>query len=287
MSPHPLEQAVSFLLSRQDEDGLWRDYQLEPGRSTSWVSAYVGYALVQAIGRDRSLSLTVDALRSSKRTGGWGYNSHVACDADSTSWVIRFLAAMDELDNIDAAELLDPYVTPTSGRVRTFYSAERFGSWGWEHDEVAPIAGMALMAAGEHALATRIRHGVLNAPSWKSFWWRCASYVGAQNLAFLNLSGGIPDQIRNREVKCIDDWPTASSTIDLAQRISAALSLGLPAKDIDRLTEAQENDGGWPTSKEMLVPRQRNGSGGEAVADDRRLMSTAAAVLSLCGRSAE
>lgn len=275
-----IEQAASFLASYQDADGYWRDYRLEPGPSEAWTTACVGFALFKVAGPCMEVDKAARILLSTKCPGGWGYNSHTACDADTTSWVIRFLSSMGAMDGIDSAKLLNTYIK-NSGRVHTFPSSDRFGSWGREHDEVAPLAGMALLSSGEVGLAEKIRQSVLKRVSWKPFWWRCYSYVCAQSLEFLSLSGGIPDEIKKREaaaLACLS--PSPASVFDLAQRLSAMASLDENLKSCT-LLDVQEKDGGWPSSSELLVPGQGNGFGGEPKADERRLMSTAMTLLTI------
>lgn len=275
-----LERAVSFLASRQDADGYWRDYRLEPGQSEAWTTACIGFALFQVAGLCMEVDKAARILLSTKRPGGWGYNSHTACDADTTSWVIRFLSSMGAMEGVDSASLLSTYVTH-SGRVLTFPSADRFGSWGQEHDEVAPLAGMALLSSGKFDLAEKLRQGVLNRVNWKPFWWRCYSYVCAQSLEFLALSGGIPDEIKKREaatLACLP--PSPSSAFDLAQRLSASAYLEGDLQ-CSALLDTQEKDGGWLSSFELLVPSQRDEFCGDPKADEKRLMSTAMSVLAL------
>jgi hypothetical protein len=280
MSNLPIERAVSFLASRQHEDGFWRDYQLEPGRSEAWTTACVGFALQQVGGGSREVVSAAEALLRTVRPSGWGYNSLTASDADTTSWVIRFLAAMDALGDVDCRKLLGPYIT-SAGGVHTFSSIERFGTWGHEHDEVAPVVGMALLAAGDPVLAGCVRQALLTKNDWRPFWWRGCSYVCAQSLEFLAASGGIPDDIQHRELARLSSLPPASSSFDLAQRIRAATYLGGTSYWNEPLLELQEADGGWPASPELLVPSQVDGSPGIPKADDRRLMSTAMATIAL------
>jgi len=278
-----LERAASFIASRQDADGYWRDYRLEPGQSEAWTTACVGFALFHVAGSCMEVDKAARILLSTKRPDGWGYNSRTPCDADTTSWVIRFLSAMGAMEGIDSANLLSNYLTH-SGRVRTFPSSDHFGSWGQEHDEVAPLAGMALFSSGELNLAEKLRQGVLNRASWKPFWWRCYSYVCAQSLEFLSLSGGIPNEIKKREASilaCLSHSP--SSAFDLAQRLSATVYLDGDMQCC-ALLDAQEKDGGWPPSSELLLHGQRDEFGGEPNADERRLMSTAMSMLALLKR---
>lgn len=286
MLNHQLERAVSFLISHQDADGYWRDYQLEPGRSDAWTTACVGFALVQVKGRCPEVDKAAKVLLSTRRPSGWGYNSLTSCDADTTSWVIRFLSAVDAMEGLDAADILSTYITH-SGRVHTFPAMGHFGSWGREHDEVAPLVGMALLATGNFAVAESVRQGVLNRSNWMPFWWHCYSYLCAQSLEFLALGGGIPDEIKMREAAILASLsPIPSSIFDLAQRLSATSSIDgdVPC---DALFEAQEKDGGWPPSFELLVPSQQDEFSGDPVADDRRLMSTAMSILALLKREKE
>src|ERR1700730_3925101 len=189
---HAIFAALSFLTLSQDDDGYWRDYQLPPGRSEAWTTACVGYALLAASRYERvsefALHRAAAVLLAAQRPEGWGYNRNTACDADSTSWVVRFLAQFGTLDGISALAVLSPYVTPT-GRIRTFASVDRFGSWALEHDEVAPLAGLALLAAGEYHHAAGIRAAVLDSWAeygWRPFWWHGRAYVCAQSLEFLS-----------------------------------------------------------------------------------------------------
>src|SRR4051812_35139044 len=112
------------------------------------------------------------ALFAARQTQGWGYNRITSCDADSASWVIRFLARLGRLSGVSASAMLSRYIMPT-GRVRTFPSVDRFGSWAMEHDEVAPLAGLALLAAKEPGQVAAIRSAILETwmgRGWQSFW---------------------------------------------------------------------------------------------------------------------
>ncbi|WP_157172715.1 hypothetical protein [Nocardia exalbida] len=292
--------ACEFLVSHQDADGYWRDYELPPGRSESWITGCVGVALNSAENllvpdprRTLALDRAVAALRDSQRPGGWGYNRSVSCDADTTSWVVRLMATRD-IGYPLTADVFTDYITPV-GAVRTFPSPV-FGSWAEEHDEVAPMAGLALLALGDTLTIENIRaHTVrrhLDNGKWDSFWWRSDAYVAAHNLTFLALSGGIPRGIAEAERErlseavgpadgCLD--PGCEPSFDIAQRLITAVRLeasGYVALLCQALLAARLPDGGWPASMGLLVPGQRTPTT-EMFADDRRLLSTAMAVLAL------
>jgi hypothetical protein len=282
--------AVWFLLRSQDEDGYWRDYQLPPGRSEAWTTACVGCALVAAsryapVG-EAALDHAAAALLAARRPEGWGFNRKTACDADTTSWALWLLSQLGALDGISTEATLGLYVTPTH-RVRTFASVDRFGSWALENDEVAPIAGLALLAAQERRLVEGIRAAVLDAwaqERWRPFWWYGRAYVCAQSLEFLSGSGGIPDDLTRDERGRLAQSATPGSTFEAAQQLTAAVHL-LAMRDIWRLgqsvLDSQCEDGGWPPSPVLLVPDQREPSRSSVHSDDRRLLTTAVSLAAL------
>ena len=282
MFSRPIRQASDFLTSHQDADGFWRDFRLDPGASDAWITACVGFALSHVEGCRESVLKAADALCAIRRPQGWGYNALTACDADTTAWVIRFLSVAGAVSAAEATELMRFYITP-SHRVRTFASTDRFGSWAHAHDEVAPIVAMALLSCGASGPVKLLRQNCIAQESWTPFWWQCRSYVCAQNLEFLAVSGGIPERIKKRESEAFERLcaSAAPSSFDLAHRLVAARYLDQPLGDAV-LLQMQQNDGSWPPSAELLVPDQQDGSiKGPPYADTQRLFSTAMAVLAL------
>jgi hypothetical protein len=281
--------AASFLAKSQDRAGFWRDYLLPPGRSEAWTTAYVGCALHRAAEyagtAQTTLQHAADALVAIQRSEGWGYNRNTACDGDSTSWVLRFLATA-RAEGISGLNLLAPYIAPT-GRVRTFQSVQQFGSWGMEHDEVTPVAGLALLAEHQDEQVSRLRGAVLNAwatSGWKQFWWRCRAYVCAQSFEFLSHSGGIPANVLDGERTWLINLPPPLTAFETAQSLSAAVHLQVPLeakKFLERLLDLQCADGGWRPSWDLLVPHQNAPSLIEVYSDDKRLLTTAAAVVAM------
>lgn len=284
MSNQTLQRAADFLVAHQGEDGYWRDYRVGPNgsRAEAWITACVGYTLTQ-IGSIRSFQPEIEkaanVLLATRRADGWGYNRHTACDADTTAWVVRFLASIDALEGIDVVGTLGHYVT-ADGRVKTFQTANRFGRWAHEHDEVAPMVGMALLSSGQYDWTQRIRQNVAAAPRWRPFWWRSYAYVCAQSLEFLAMSGGIADDVSHRETAILGRLEPPSSSFDVATRMIASRHLGTNS-DPTELTAMQASDGSWQPSIELLVPDQWQNITAEPQADDQRLMSTSMAMLAL------
>jgi hypothetical protein len=121
--PHPLSTlvdsingALHFLLQGQ-QDGCWIDIQLKVGGSTEWITAFVAYALQEALQLDLLQDRLEAALQnaasylihSRHQGGGWGFNEVSGVDADSTSTCLLFLlgcASPDEDFASDAKILL-------------------------------------------------------------------------------------------------------------------------------------------------------------------------------------
>ena len=82
-------RAVGFIISTQDPDGLWRDFETLAGSSSDWVSGFVLRALSISPSSGDVSARAVSSLTSRQRqNGGWSYNRIVPTDCDSTSWVL-------------------------------------------------------------------------------------------------------------------------------------------------------------------------------------------------------
>jgi hypothetical protein len=157
-----------------------------------------------------------------------------------------------------------------------------------EHDEVTPVAGLALLAAGEHQLAAQLRASVLKSwvagYGWSPFWWNTSAYVSAQSLEFLSASGGIPNELAADECARLLRAAAPGSAFETAQRLTAVAHLGLAGEALhigNHLLGLQADDGGWPPSLALLVPSQLSPSQSYVCVDDRRLLSTALSVVAL------
>ena len=273
---------VRFLLAHQDDCGLWRDYRLEPGASEAWTTSVVGVALATAAPSPAagSLERARHAVRARLGPRGCGYNAVTAADADSTAWVLRLLGPGAPIATLGS--YLDAH-----GRAHTFANPERFGAWSGAHADVTPVVGLALLACGGPAWASkRIRAACLAAQrtdgGWDAYWWDHDGYAVARNLEFLAASGGVPTAVRAAARGWLAAAPAPASAFDAAAQLEVALSAGAPAADRARtLAMLQRDDGGWPPSPALLVPDQGGGGAGPRHPDVRGLVSTAAAVRAL------
>jgi hypothetical protein len=275
-------RAEQFLVERQAPDGFWRDYWLYPGQSEDWTTACVGWALACAPRRDgarAALVRSANALRWAWRPGGWGYNRDTDTDADSTSWVSRFLAAVLGRRGPNAVTCLTRYLD-CNGNAHTFMPVEQAGRWADAHADVTPLVGLALLSVGaDRAWIARIRGAVeatrQGAGVWSSFWWDGASYATARSLEFLRASGGIPDDA----ARAVRGWLGSAAEptpFEMAQRAECALLVGAGVDGVvEWLLDAQLQDGGWPSSPALRVPsKERIDSPAPRHEDNQRLFGT-------------
>lgn len=285
-----LARAEQYLISRQAPDGIWRDYWLKPGPSEDWVTGCCGLALARVPNQATSLAATTAAVRalcSARRPGGWGYNRDTIPDADSSAWVLRFLAVFSALRFQQPESCLRRYLDD-SGRAHTFLPPETAGSWGRAHADVTPVVGMALVSsAGAQALVDRVRTAVLTdqAPEghWRSFWWNTNSYATARSLEFLWNTGGFP--VKNAELACA--WfrtlDRAENAFEAAQRLGISVLLDEKSYQwLDILLEMQEDSGAWPPSSALLAPdKDKPEDRGTAHADEEQVLGAAMIVMAL------
>lgn len=285
--------AERFLIACQSQDGLWRDYPaLEPGWSEAWVTAVVGWSLTLSPAGARTglpVSAAAESLHALAKSDGWGYNRNTASDADSTAWVWRLLARIDDYRGRSASHDLCHYLTP-EGYALTFQGA-CYGAWADAHADVTPVLGLALLAVEANPeLTDRVREAVLSQRNpdglWHSYWWTTIAYAVARNLEFLAARGGIPDAIKHRIRDWLNEEAIGTSPFELAQELAAAVCIDKKSgnRRCEALLDMQESDGGWAASRTLLMPAQHTKQLGPVAlvyADERRLMSTAMAMSAL------
>jgi len=232
-------RAGEALIARQ-RDGLWSDYRLPVGVSTSWTTAYVGNSLADAaplLGGIESdaLAAACDTVSARMRDGGWGYNEQVEIDADSSALATLLLRRCGR--SVSESPLLR--FRNADGGFATFLRDDDRDSWGQSHADVTPTVGRALADA---SIADAVRKG-----PWKSYWWQTDLYALAASARFLHECG---------EAISASPHTAPDGAFELALALMAAVYSGqhASARSLSAsLIAAQQENGLWPADALLRV----------------------------------
>jgi squalene-hopene/tetraprenyl-beta-curcumene cyclase len=279
---------VAFLLERQDEDGLWRDFETLAGASADWVTGYVGVHLRLAGAPRSHLDRAARALLERQREdGGWGYHEGVPTDADSTAYAGLFLACGRWAPPQAAGRVrrcLERH-RQGGGGVAT-YAEERpireymelpadhsIAGWCRAHVEVSAAAGLALAALGGDGAPAWgfVRSRQRPEGRWESYWWALPHYPTAVAVALATRLQGAAgaEEAAARAVRWLagaqhDDgtWPAAPGgppdAFATALAVGALARAGGPADRVARgaaaLAGLADADGGWTAEPALQIP---------------------------------
>lgn len=288
----PRDAAVGgadFLLARQDDDGLWRDFWTPAGPASIWPSAYVGSALrSDGCGGTWLDRLSGALLRHQREDGGWGYHEAIPSDADSTAWGLLALGGLPTTAAVCVrAEACLAVHQRRGGGVATYAAARPvreytglsrlvpFGGWCRPHNEVTAVAGRAwrIFGSGEaRARAARawewVRARQHADGSWSSYWWT-ASHVATEQAAALSVlmrDTAAADRATGwvlRQQRPDGGWgdpaDRTSSPFLTALSVSVLAEFGAGSRvplerAVEALTRLQAGDGGWPASATLQIP---------------------------------
>jgi hypothetical protein len=286
-------RGLGFVLGHQDVAGSWTDWELPPGPSPDWTTAYVGFRL-SGLGLPFRPGL-VGRLDQAARwllgrrfaDGGWGYNETVESDADSTALAVLFLASAGCPAPDEAYAHLSRFQQPDGG-FSTFIPDGLTGSWGLSHPEITPVVLLALRTrpngAQEDVLARGlawIRRARRTDGTWHSFWWSTPLPATEANLALL-AALGTPE----RPPAALAQWDPGDS-LEAAHLLSISAAAG-PSGRVEtlarRLIAEQAADGSWQSAPALRVTSRNSArpweepTPGPLFADPRRLFGTATAV---------
>lgn len=293
-----LERGLDYLRASQSGAGFWSDWQLPPGESSMWTTAYIGFRLSCLPPRYRERLgenfLRADAwLRASEFSeGGWGYARQTGPDADSTALALLFLRARGYRGNADrqlaACQQAD-------GGFSTYRQDASFGAWVQSHPEVSATTLLALLPT-PFARSERMQDAMLylkcrQRPDglWNSYWWTSCLYATQASLAFLDAFGERPDSARL--TASLGQIP-ATTAFESALLLMCLCQLGnagqpLAAAHARKLLAGQLPDGSWP-SQPMLRLTSRTISApwllpeaGPLFKDGKRLFTTATVLAAL------
>lgn len=268
-----LEQSIAagldFILTLQSSSGSWTDWDLPPGSSSVWTTAYVGYKLrrlpqhLKTKAAPRILAASHWLLDNVFADGGWGYNETVRSDADSTSYAILFLAAAGRHAPETAYAHLARYQC-LDGGFSTYPSDGESNSWTVSHPDVTPIALLALLTQNvpdrraiqrgiDYILEQKNPDGL-----WNSFWWDSLLYGTEVSLSFIR---AVNIDVEIATPVTLSRTPPANA-FETALMISSLLYMdpfGLRTliQDLaDKLILQQQSDGSWKTAPILRITRR-------------------------------
>lgn len=287
------DAALSFLLSKQERNGRWRDFVLPAGLSDSWVTGFVGDAL-QASHAEQGSAASAggrawDFLRNAEVDGGgWSYNPAVPGDADSTLWCLRFARRLGKeaqpvcnraLAFLDTHRQADGGISTyaADAPIRNYIGAPDSISFkGWLQSHVCVSAAAANLATGRDTLIGYLLDRQRADGSWPAYFWFDDEYsTGEAVSALLEATRTGHPRIREmgdslaRARQWLKDRVVALAGSRSARPPAFALAcashaLGLDRSDPDipgllRLAGAslaawQRDDGSWGPTVRLRVP---------------------------------
>lgn len=263
-----VDAGLRFLLASQSETGYWSDWQLPPGESRMWTTAYAGYRLSGlreplCDPAQRALRLAAAWLASAElEEGGWGYDEEVGPDADSTALAILFLSSQRARVAARSYERLRTFQRDDGG-FSTYTYEQNFGAWVASHPDVTAMAIPALLThyeiseacvtrAIEYAIAQGTPEGL-----WNSYWWNTPLYATEANLRWLIQTGRpFPAATAGQtlvRMRPANAFERALLVLSLLH-IGCALDAMPMVEAIRTLLGAQLSGGSWPSEPILRLP---------------------------------
>jgi hypothetical protein len=265
-----IEAALGYILNGQRKDGSWVDWRLPAGESDAWTTAYVGYQfrLLPASLRARAAAAVDVAskwlLNASFTDGGWGYNTAVGTDADSTAYAILCLSSSGRPVPEKSYRCLRKFQC-SDGGFSTYIHERGIDSWVVSHPDVSPIALLALLTKYSHE-SPAVRRGIdyvsmQRNPSglWNSFWWNSFLYSTKVNLSLLKT---VRVQFDTARMKKNLSLVRPQNAFEMALLVSILLCSDSDAATVtacqfaDQLIQAQLSDGSWRSERILRVTKR-------------------------------
>ena len=318
-----IERATGFLLRCRNE-GWWWDFPEVMGGSGEWTTAYVAAALATvptSIAQSEALAAWRKLEQQRGPTEGWGFNPTLPNDADGTLWGLRLAEAAGESQSPRAlaarlvldAHILDEgavasYVPEVAARLREVLGGVETRGLCAPH--VCVTAAAAGLAGFRERLEVFLIHAQNEDGHWRGYWWFDDEYATA--LAVEALATPSELDVR-RQVRGASRWALRRIGVDgavvspylgAASAFATALAVRIltaaahtetgpapsPAalRAVGWLVAHQLDDGSWPPSALMRVPRIDSLDPDERPADtffvgldEARIFTTATVVTAL------
>ena len=201
--------------------GVYEDFMAFGETLPIWVSAYVGSALEEwsslraelEARKNHGLTELLKSMRKwlagEKQQSGWPCLRDVPEDADTTAWVVRFLAATGPIARRERQEFVSLVLgyQQEDGGFNTIPPEGRSGfrSYGMSHVEVTAVAVETLLRLGVDSSHESIRRAVSFIREargkdgiWEAFWWDGQMYATFYSIRALINAG---ETIAERDIK--------------------------------------------------------------------------------------
>ena len=281
-----MDLAVSYILQNQAPDGYWSDFVTLAGESTHWVTAYCATALnSKAAAAVRRAS---DALLSvQKADGGWGYNTIVPSDADSTAYALLALKNLQSIASSKTAEdCLATFQAEDGGfftyhpdLIREYLKLPRtysLSGWCSPTVEVTCAAARSLVGCKRHAEKVQaawefVKNAQDRDGGWPVYWWTTRLFSTYQAVTFAKSLSDVQDVNRvigaaatyvQKEQNSDGGWglakglPSSAFSTALAILILKRSISGQEAlrRGLNVLQIMQRRDGSWDSVPILRIP---------------------------------
>ena len=281
--------AAHYLESRRNACGLWNEFGTSAGRSQEWVSSFIIYSLASAgVARNAVGEAAAKIACTQRSDGGWGFNSLVPSDCDSTAWAMLALDASGiEYAYASAEAYVLRHKSFEDSGFSTYdiqdYIEDIIGfpanDWRRSHVCVTATAMRALQLSGLNGDMQRSAEFLLHSRRsnnlWKAYWWPSQSFVTFQCLTAirdtaecLSVWQECGQSLLNRQ-RSDGSWssPGVGHKSCVFETAFALLCLGFlhciecsaifkaaAERGVKWLLQMQNEDGSWPSSPILSIP---------------------------------
>lgn len=267
-----IKKGLEYIISKQNQSGLWLDYYLPAGYGDEWITGFTGFSLAKFfpnIVPHKTLERSFEILNQKWRNNeGLGYNSSVPSDSDSTVWFLKFAIQLGKKCD---SNVLNKFRNPDFGLgtyikgdpkikhyIKSSFDSD-FSGWETTHDCVTSNAAFFDEASIQYLL-TKIGQN----KNLKSYWWKTDLYtlfLAYYALKENNLSNTLIDtffknKLENQTVSSI------KSTFDKAYYLAlcALCEIKNPTSEqfLQDVLQEQSTNGNWESSALLLVPMPKD-----------------------------
>jgi hypothetical protein len=255
-----ITELARTLIAVQEPDGAWRDFDLPPGLSDAWVTAYVVAALRET-GPSLEIETSVDRAtaflaQAAHDSGGWGYNKRTPPDADSTAWTLLAVGDRLDVEQTDKAIRFLCSLQRSDGGFST-YRGGSDDNWAQSHPDVTPTVVRSLHRTG--TVPDVVERGIqaifkarMDDGLWPSFWWTTPLFATLESILALDECGYAWSPGHLPETLFSTEWQAGAFDKALALAIAGRLGRDEHVRQDWSGQEARLGHGGLLRSRRIL-----------------------------------